>query len=77
MQVRQNSGEGGDKVTGFLTRNQRRRMEESMVGEHHGEPQGEGLANSIQAQMEKEHFENTKVKNIRLVHREYLSFLFL
>ena len=36
-----------------------------MVGEHHGEPQGEGLASSIQAQMEKEHFENTKVKNIR------------
>ena len=66
--VRQNSADTGEKATGFLTRNQRRRMEESMVGEGHAhEPIGEGLANSIQAQMEKEHFENTKVKNIRCI----------
>jgi hypothetical protein len=55
------------KETGFLTRNQRRRMEEAHIGEAHPahEAPGEGLASSIQAQMEKEHFENTKVKNIR------------
>ena len=52
-------------AAGFLTRNQRRRMEEANIGEAHSahETEGEGLASSIQAQMEKEHFENTKVKN--------------
>ncbi len=56
-------------AAGFLTRNQRRRMEEANIGEAHNphEAEGEGLASSIQAQMEKEHFENTKVKNVRCI----------
>ena len=56
-------------AAGFLTRNQRRRMEEANIGEAHSahETEGEGLASSIQAQMEKEHFENTKVKNVRCI----------
>lgn len=56
-------------AAGFLTRNQRRRMEEANIGEAHPahEAEGEGLASSIQAQMEKEHFENTKVKNVRCI----------
>jgi len=64
-------GATGDKaaaVTGFLTRNQRRRMEEANIGEAHApHEEGEGLTSSIQAQMEKEHFENTKVKNVRCI----------
>lgn len=52
---------------GFLTRNQRRRMEEANIGEASHEEHGEGLSSSIQAQMEKEHFENTKVKNVRCI----------
>eukprot|EP01048_Picozoa_sp_COSAG05_P004499 COSAG05_NODE_244_length_12990_cov_6.892018_5_plen_81_part_01 len=55
---RASKSEGGEKV-GFLTRNQRRRMEEAHVGEVHPahEEQDQGLTSSIQAQMEKEHFE--------------------
>ena len=59
-----------NKDGGFLTRNQRRKLEEAHIGEaSHAahESQGEGLNSSIQAQMEKEHFENTKVKNIRCI----------
>ena len=44
-------------------------MEEANIGEAHSahETEGEGLASSIQAQMEKEHFENTNVKNVRCI----------
>ena len=66
---RASSAEAGEKVTGFLTRNQRRRLEEANVGEVHPthEEGDQGLTSSIQAQMEKEHFENTKVKNVRCI----------
>ncbi len=45
-------------------------MEEFGEAQHSHDAPGEGLASSIQAQMEKEHIENTKVKNIRWVSRE-------
>jgi hypothetical protein len=56
-------------VKGFLTRNQRRRMEESAAGDAHSASAAADAkdGNSIQAQMEREHVEKTKVKNIRCI----------